>query len=538
MPNVTWRRPTIVLCALAVFACGGGGGGPQPVGSPTWTSELFPPAWTPSHEDSQGRYLPDVSYAGYGAGERDLPSQVGWRVVDVVSDHGADPTGTVDSTRAFQEALDGEPPLVVHAPAGLYRLDGVLTLRQSEVVLQGEGPSASRLCFTKHDGMTGRSHLTVQGSLATDGNALLAADALPRAFEVEVDDANGFRAGDDVVLGGTITEAFVAEHGMTGTWQAFNGTWQPFLRRRVVEVDTTTAPHRIRFDAPVRYPLRVRDGASVRRESGFVREVGIRDLGLANAVGWDQAWANVRVHVLALIGVKDGFVERVESFASPVAPVDGAGAGAHLQSGGILVQHARHVTIAACRMERAQHRGGGGCGYLFELLQATDVLTRDCEGRAGRHNFIQNWGFGTTGCVWLRCWSREGFAITSSQVPALGQVGFSEYHHSLATACLVDDCRLDDGWAAQNRHDWSSGAGHTATACVFWNVRGYGVLRSRQFGLGYVIGTEPPLRAQTSLTGTGAQGTEPEDYVEGLGRGASLRPRSLYEAQLAGRLGR
>ena len=30
-----------------------------------------------------------------------------------------------------------------------------------------------------------------------------------------------------------ITDAFIAEHQMTGTWQAFNGTWQPFFWRKV-----------------------------------------------------------------------------------------------------------------------------------------------------------------------------------------------------------------------------------------------------------------------------------------------------------------
>lgn len=531
-------RLPFVLGLLVLFACGGAGGGGAPAPAPpsTWRSALFPEAWTPATEDARGRYLPDVSYAGYRGGEA-TPSLEGWSRVDVVADHGADPTGAADATAAFQAALDTPPPVVVEVPAGLYRIEGLLTVTASQVVLAGEGAASSRVHFTRHEGMTGRAHLTFRGTLGSDWESPLVADAQARAFEVQVEDASGFAVGDDVALGATITDAFVAAHQMTGTWQAFNGTWQTFLRRRIVAVDTTTTPHVVRFEAPIRYPLRVEDGASLRRETGFLEEVGVRDLGIANAVGWDEAWANERVHALALLGVKNGFVERVSSFVSPEAPATGDGAGAHLQSGGILVERSQCVTIADCRLERAQHRGGGGCGYLFEVLQATDVLTRDCVGRAGRHNFIQNWGFGTTGCVWLRCHTAEGFAISTPLFPSIGQVGLSEYHHSLATACLVDGCTIDDGWAAENRGDWSSGAGITATRCVFYNVRGSGVVRSRQFGWGYVVGTAPTLAVQTSLDGTAAAGTAPEDLVEGRGRASTLVPASLYEAQRARRLG-
>ena len=66
----------------------------------------------------------------------------------------------------------------------------------------------------------------------------------------------------------------------------------------------------------------------------------------------------------------------------------------------------------------------------------------------------------------------------------------------------------------------------------------FGVVRSRQFGHGYVIGPAPSLQLETSLGGLDAQGTEPEDWVEGPGEVGALEPASLYEDQLARRLGR
>ena len=120
----------------------------------------------------------------------------------------------------------------------------------------------------------------------------------------------------------------------------------------------------------------------------------------------------------------------------------------------------------------------------------------------------------------------------------LGLVGLSEFHHSLATANLIDQSVLDDGWGAVNRGDYSTGAGHAATESVIWNPGGQGVVRSRQFGHGYVIGPAPSLTLETDLNAVDAAGTAPEDWLEGPGKIGALDPPSLYEDQLQRRLGR
>ena len=163
------------------------------------------------------------------------------------------------------------------------------------------------------------------------------------------------------------------------------------------------------------------------------------------------------------------------------------------------------------------------------------MLVTDCTALDGRHNFIQNWGFGTSGCVWLRCHSAGGFALFAKEFPGLGQLGYSEFHHSLATANAIDACTVDDGWSAVNRGTYSSGAGHSATQNVFWNLQGTAAsLRSQQFGWGYVIGTGPGV----VLTAGTAGGTDPEDWIEGEGRAATLDPPSLYVEQHTRRTGR
>ncbi|MDP6943326.1 MAG: glycosyl hydrolase family 28-related protein [Myxococcota bacterium] len=87
--------------------------------------------------DPVGR-LPEVSWAGVGQGEVDLPQP---EVVANVLDHGAVGDGLVDDTAAFQAALDvaGETGGAVLAPAGTYLIAGQLVLDDDAVVLRGEG---------------------------------------------------------------------------------------------------------------------------------------------------------------------------------------------------------------------------------------------------------------------------------------------------------------------------------------------------------------------------------------------------------------
>ncbi len=500
-----------------------------------WRSRLYPTDWTPTHADAAGRFLHDFSYAGYGNGEAPPPPDATRLTVDACSDFGADNTATEDATAPVQAAIDaveGRGGGVVLLPAGLYRCDGVLVVDGSGVVLRGMGPAATRLQFTRTAKMAWKAHITFRGKLRHGAAVPLAADAPNRAVTVQVNDAGIFAPGDDVCIGWTITDAFVAEHNMTGTWKAFNGKWRPFFRRRIAAIDMQQTPHTVTFDVPLRYAARLRDGASIRKETGHLTECGLEQLGVSSAVARKQAWSQNGVRTILVQGAKDCWVRGIHSFPSPLPEAKGH----HLQNGGIRVLDSKRVTVAECRMARAQNRGGGGCGYLFEISRSNEVLTVDCVAEHGRHNFIQNWDFGTTGCVWLRCTSTGSRAL-HARIDPIGTPAFSEYHHSLAMACLVDQCTLNDGWYCGNRRDWSSGAGTTATQCVFWNTNGRGKVGSWQAGMGYVIGTRD-VGVRTGLRGRWAKGSAPEDYVEGREQGGTLLPQSLYEDQRRRRLPR
>lgn len=505
-----------------------------------WCSKLYPPAWSAGHAaDSQGRYLDDYSYAGYHNGQLPLPIKPPGKLYDVVKQYGADSSGKADATAAIQQAIKAAAAAgggVVYLPAGSYRCDGQLIIDSSKVVLRGAGKS-TKLHFTKHKGLGYSSHIVLRGKIKQGADIPLVVDAKARATVVQVQSAAGLKVGDDVSLGWVITPGFVKAHGMQGYWQSFYKQWKPFFRRTVVAIDTSAKPHRVTLNVPLRYAAMVKHKASLRHETGHLRECGVEHLAVSNAVKWSDAWANNQLHVIGLQQAKDCWILDVHSTASPHATgwSKNDKTAYHLQSGGMRITDSKRVTVSGCTMQDPQHRGGGGNGYLFHLTRSNEVLVKDSQGLNGRHNLIQNWDFGTTGCVFLRCKSVNSHTITMVLGVPVAWPAMSEYHHSLAMANLVDSCQLDDGWMAANRGSWSSGAGHTSTQCVFWNTTGKGRLQSMQYAWGYIIGTGSKTKIDTSLLSPSAAGTKPADYVEGAAKGATLWPRSLYEDQLARR---
>ncbi|MFT7579302.1 MAG: hypothetical protein ACI9MR_000966 [Myxococcota bacterium] len=507
--------------------------------STCWRSTLYPESWTPEQTDSEGRFLHDFSYAGYHNGEVALPSTPPGATYAVTT-YGADPTGTQDSTAAIQATINAAGAAgggIVSLPAGTYLCHGLLTINASGVVLRGAGTSATKLVFTRSDAMTDKEHIRFAGGAGKGAQLALAVDGVSRSHTVRLNDASSLSIGDDVQVGWTITPAFVQRHDMEDTWVTFNGQWKPFFQRSVVAIDLTATPHTVELDVPLRYPAFVSDGASLRTISGYISEVGIEHLAVSNAVDKSDAYDQDRAHVIGMRNVKDGWVRDVVSFDSPWSDDNG---GHHLQSGGIYVGTSKRVTVADCVMEEAQNRGPGGNGYLFEITRSSEILIRDSIGRKGRHNFIQNWDFGTNGCVFLRTESYKGRAYKGTWDP-IGIQSCSEFHHSLSMANLIDASRADDCWAAENRNNYSSGAGLTATETVFWRTRGNGKIRSYNAGLGYVIGTID-IDVKTNLNiidpvSNKAKHSAPEDFTEGLDAGGNLRPLSLYDDQLQKRMG-
>jgi hypothetical protein len=95
--------------------------------------------WTP-----EGR-LPDFSYAGYHAGERNIPdASARW---DLKRDFHAAGDGQTDDSAALLKALESIPSGVLFIPKGTYVISKRIDISKGNLVLRGAGPNQTILFF-------------------------------------------------------------------------------------------------------------------------------------------------------------------------------------------------------------------------------------------------------------------------------------------------------------------------------------------------------------------------------------------------------
>ncbi len=514
-------------------------------------SELYPADWQPAVPDDEGRLLPDFSYAGYRYGATP-PDTVPGPVLDVTRPpYGADPSGEEDATEAIQEAIDDAGAAgggTVHLPAGTYRVQppddsrAVLHIGADGVLLRGDGPAATRIHTTTAHDMRGRAVVLVapdrRDRVSWHDEPSGPAVRLTRDVELPtrtlpVADAGAFSVGDWVVLRADTTDAWLAEHPVAADQRWDEGTLEALvLHRRGTAVDAAAGTAEI--DIPTRLPLLRRDGARLHRVPAPLVGSGVADL----AIGMRQSGrreadaeedherpgtAGHEVHqadAIAFNGVVDGWASRVHSYRPPENEDD-----VHLLSGGIYVRDARNITIQDVDLRRPQYRGAGGNGYLVHLM-GSDTLVRDSLALGGRHNYLVQ-AVQATGNVVLDSRAVDGERAT-------------ELHRHLSAANLFDNVAVT-GDTLEMTYRRASDHAHSATESVMWNVSGKDCTRgrlaeSRQYGWGYVIGTSGTGDCAV-VENPGGQGTEPRDWVEHVGAGDRLEPRSLYLDQLARRTG-
>ena len=100
-------------------------------------------------------------------------------------------------------------------------------------------------------------------------------------------------------------------------------------------------------------------------------------------------------------------------------------------------------------------QSGSGKSTMIRLLIREEDVTKGSIYVGGKNLAkMSSWDIPklrrNVGTVFLRCTSSGGGQTTQSSPTSTG-ILYSEHHHSLAMATLVDDSKLDDGWASMNR---------------------------------------------------------------------------------------
>jgi len=504
--------------------------------------------------------IPNCSYAGYHYGESPLPV-VEKPVFNVTSSpYGAVPNGAEDQTAAIQSAIAAAGAAgggVVFLPEGSYRLEGLVHLNHSGVVLRGAGPDKTVLDFRRSlsavvgPNKSGSSSLwSWLGGLVwvspddTSGQneqwragatlANLSAPATRGDRTVEVDDASGLKPGVMVLLTFALPDSAgdptsFARHVYGDPKTVGDFKWSDAGRmgkRRVMfPVEVAAVDQRqVTFRQPLRLDVRTEWAVRIEALGPAITEFGIEGLRIearapASApshnqfLGFNGIYINRAYHGW----VKDVVIANTEN--------------------GLITAAAKTITVTGLKITGSapQHHS-----------MAARVTTTDClfenfriEGPSNVWHGIKTEDF-SAGNVWSKGYQARGTFDSHRALP------FDFIRTEITTA--------NDAAGASGPAD-PGGAGDagpfSGRRAVHWNIditgtnrpagkQGVWILHPTQFPSGAQVGirgaplmpTDPSQPGWTSfgVPANGASGS----VVAGIGETPAVG--NLYEAQLALRL--
>ena len=383
---------------------------------------------------------------------------------------------------------------------GQFDVAGQLRISTSGVVLRGSGAGGGGTTL-RATGTDRRAVVRIEGVADRQlrGAATRVVDPYVPvgAVRLQLESAAGLRVGDTVLVTRPSTAEWVAELGT----KAFGVGWRPGTRdicwdRVVTAVDENA----VTLDAPITTAIESRlGGATVQayRWPGRIDNVGVEDLRLESIVNSDNphnedhAWFGVTIQ-----NAQDAWVRRVEFL--------------HFAGGAVaLWQNTKWVTVEDCiALEPISEVGGYRRHTFFTQGQLTLFLR--CWSEHGRHDFaVGHCAAGPN--AFVNCYAAE----------ALGDSGPIE---SWASGVLYDNVRIDGGGFSLENH-WSSppGTGWSAGNCMLWQCRAATVRSFRPPGANnWAIG------CWSVFAGDGTM----------MAPSNTVRPQSLYQAQLRERVGR
>ena len=300
------------------------------------------PAWQTFVKQTQqgvATDIPDYSWAGYARGEKAIPQATGERFD--VTDYGAKPDDLLDDRDAIQKAIDAAAANgggVVYLPAGRYLVNtdfsdrGTIRIESSNIVLKGAGSREGGTIihqiqpFGKGDPyQLTRMHLGDNILLIHARSEERRLSSMPvickvtgdspaQAYHVTVDNASDLKVGQRVYLyamNNKIIEREVKPFSIEPEW-----TTTTQNKAYIVEIHqiASIAGNKVTFAEPIRYDIFASDEWDL-REHTPITNVGIEDISFMGN-HWhpykhhrsgmdDSGWAMIKIK-----GVADSYVRR------------------------------------------------------------------------------------------------------------------------------------------------------------------------------------------------------------------------------------
>lgn len=458
--------------------------------------------------DAKGNSIPDFSYVGYKNGEAPIPV---FPVVKTVTPVAGDNLQNIQS--AINEVAGRSPDEngvrgAILLKAGVYPVNGKLSIATGGIALIGEGSDERGTVIIarlkeQHDFI----HFKGPGSASADGASLkrIIDPYIPiggNSFTVE--SGHTFQPGDEVYFERRPNQKWIELLGMHLLSQTDpeDTDWTPDSyiirhKRKIAAVKSDT----IVIDAPVVDVVDTAYAAAYLRKytwNGRISNVGLENIRLvseyASLDDENHGWNAVK-----LDNVENGWVRNIEAWHFGYSAVN-VGGGSSLIS----------VLDSKCMDPMSQTTGGRK--YSFNI-DGQRVLVKNCFTRGGRHDYVNG--------------SRVAGPNVFVNCRALNQKADIGPHHRWATGILFDNIEGDRDMNVQNRLNSGSGHGWAGAQTMFWNCTAKTMIVQDPPGdhRNWAIGNK------ASITGK----SFPIGAVESTD--VHVTPASLYEAQLAERLG-
>jgi hypothetical protein len=450
--------------------------------------------------------IPDFSFAGYMGGGIALPTDISIKATPEAGDDTQRIQAAIDLVEALDPDLNGFRGVVL-IKAGHYSLDSRLYIRESGVVLRGEGQGLNGTVL--HANLRADHNVISilgSGSIFVDVQSKqpITTDYVPvGSYSFSVDNAANFEVGQKIIMTRTPNQVWVDTLGMDQTTlcEGKSGCsgWTPSSytidHERII---TDIVDDRLYIDLPIVDVIEdTFGGGTVARiqSSRRINNCGVENLRVQsfydNNTDEAHAWTAIRIEDAEHCWVKEV-------------------TGQYLAYSTVNIEDANFVTVQDCAYIEPKSQVAGGRRYSFAIQNGLGNLFQRCYTKQGRHDFVT--GSRVTGPnVFLDC-------LAESANSDIGP------HHRWATGTLFDNIR-GGSVRVWNRGNSGSGHGWSGAQTMFWNIDSY----SGEFRV------DSPLGSMN--WGIGCVGSEQtgEGYWESWG--APKQPRSLYLQQLEDRLG-
>jgi len=451
--------------------------------------------------DSLGNRVPDFSYAGYMAREKSIPLAAVKIVVPPVNG---------DATWPIQSAIDYVASLpadnnglrgAVLLQNGTYRVRGQIKITTSGVVLRGSGVNNT---FLMGEGTDRETLIRVAGlnDKKLQQETKITDVYVPvNANRISISSPNNFKVGDRVIIHRPSTQKWIK---VLGT-ETFGGGisalgWKPgerdiYFDLKIMSINGNT----VTLDAPLTTALDTTYGISTITSyswPGRIQQVGIENLSCEST--YDKNNPKDEAHrwmAITMENVEDAWVRQVNFNHFAGSAVN-------------LLESSKRITVEDCKSLSPVSEIGGQRRYTF-FTSGQQTLFQRCYAENGYHDFAV--GFCAPGPnVFVQCQADAPYS-------------FSGTIDSWASGVLFDIVNIDgNALRFGNRGQDGQGAGWSAANSIFW-----------QCSAARIDCYKPPT-ANNWAYACWAQFSG-DGYWESSNE--QIKPRSLYYAQLANRLG-